>query len=269
MVFAGTLVGSPKNFVIDFNTATLGETGPLTDWINVDAFSDFIVPIDEHVLLGVIGFCVLLAAHEAYVAAGAKPLLANHEQRNSVPLQVVIVLSWILMFMNVAMLVPVSLDFSLAMGQSATASGVFLSGGSVFSVVGVVLGKPLTSEAHWNQQFARRLFLVCNLLRLLASKKGRLAQEKVSHHFAQYLRNEVFVAPAFSGILFLNRDSCNANIMLTNRLRILPRFGVTFWDCGFGGNGCNLEHTYAAWDVLVGPHPQWHPISSAQIFDCV
>ena len=197
-----------KDFVIDFNTATLGATGPLTDSINVDTFSDFIVPINGHVLLGVIGFCVFLAAHEAYVAAGAKPLLANHERRNSAALQVVIVISWILIFMNVAMLVPVSLDFSLAMGQSATASGVFLSGGTVFSVVGLMVGKPLTSEDNWNQQFARRLFLVCNLLCLLASKKGRL------HIFVKHrkksviiLSNKMFFAAAFSGILFLNRDS--------------------------------------------------------------
>ena len=160
-----------KTFVVDSNIARVGETGPLTDSINVEAFADFIVPIDAHVYFGVIGFCVLLAAHEAYVASGAKPLLANHERRNSAHLQIVIVLSWVLMFMNVALLVPVSLDFSLAMGQSATASGVFLSGGTVFSVVGLVVGKPLTSEADWNQQFARRLGLACNSLCLLARSK--------------------------------------------------------------------------------------------------
>ena len=127
-------------------------------------FSNLVIPIGKNVFLGIVLFCVLLAAHEAHVAAGARPLFANHERSHNVPLQVVIVLSWIIMLMNVALLVPVSLDFSLAMGQSATASGVFIGGGTAFSVAGLIAGKPLTSEVNWNQRLARGIFLVCNSL---------------------------------------------------------------------------------------------------------
>ncbi|CAE7429381.1 GIP, partial [Symbiodinium sp. CCMP2456] len=134
----------------------------------VDAyFSNLVIPIGMNVFLAIMLFCVLLAAHEAHVAAGARPLFANHERSNHVALQVVIVLSWVIMFMNVALLVPVSLDFSRAMGQSATASGVFIGGGTAFSLAGLMAGKPLTSEVNWNQRLARGIFLVCNSLCLV------------------------------------------------------------------------------------------------------
>ena len=58
-----------------------------------------------------------------------------------------------------ALLVPASLDFAVAMGESATASGLFLSAGTLFSVAGLLLGRPLASEIDWDQVFARRLFI--------------------------------------------------------------------------------------------------------------
>ena len=58
-----------------------------------------------------------------------------------------------------ALLVPASLDFAVAMGEGATASGLFLSAGTLFSVAGLLVGKPLASEIDWDQVFARRLFI--------------------------------------------------------------------------------------------------------------
>ena len=34
--------------------------------------------------------------------------------------------------MSMSLLIPLSLDYSLAMGESATASGIFISGGGLF-----------------------------------------------------------------------------------------------------------------------------------------
>ena len=73
--------------------------GPLTEWMKAEDFSDVVVPIRGSIYLILIVFSLLLAAHESY-AASAKPLLANHERSNTVALQVVIVFSWICMFMK-------------------------------------------------------------------------------------------------------------------------------------------------------------------------
>ena len=139
------------------------ESGPLTDELFARGFSAVTVPIGPGVLLVIVIFIVLLAGHEAFVASGAKPLLANHEKPNSLPLQCAFAIHWLLMLVNLSMLVPVSLDYALAMGHSATASGAFLSVPMLFAVLGTMLGKPLTSEVNWDQPFARRLFLGCHV----------------------------------------------------------------------------------------------------------
>ena len=135
------------------------ESGPLTDELFARGFSAVTVPIGPGVLLVIVIFIVLLAAHEAFVASGAKPLLANHEKPNSLPLQCAFAINWLLMMVNLSMLVPVSLDYALAMGHSATASGAFLSAPMLFAVLGTMLGRRLTSEVNWDQPFARRVLL--------------------------------------------------------------------------------------------------------------
>lgn len=80
--------------------ASASVDGPLTEWMKAEDFSDVVVPIHgTRVWLAILVFTLLLAAHEAY-ATRAKPLLANHERTNAVALQVVIVFSWICMFMR-------------------------------------------------------------------------------------------------------------------------------------------------------------------------
>mmetsp|Transcript_49838 Transcript_49838/g.117208 ORF Transcript_49838/g.117208 Transcript_49838/m.117208 type:complete len:565 (+) Transcript_49838:58-1752(+) len=142
------------------------QAGPLTDELNARGFSAVTVPMGPGVILAIVIFILLLAAHEAFVAAGAKPLLANHEKPHSIPLQCTFAIYWLIMMVNLSMLVPVSLDYALAMGQSATASGVFLSAPTVFALLGTVLGRPLTSEVKWDQAFARSLYLGCQSVSL-------------------------------------------------------------------------------------------------------
>ena len=143
-----------ETYTLDSRLATESESkqaGPLTDELYAEGFSAVTVPIGPGLILSIVIFILLLTAHEAFVAAGAKPLLANHERPNSIPLQCTFAMHWLIMMVNLSMLVPVSLDYALAMGHSATASGLFLSAPKVFALLGTMLGKPLTSEVNWDQ----------------------------------------------------------------------------------------------------------------------
>ena len=150
-----------SRIVADAEVSRVHEAGPLTDALNAKGFSELVVPLGPGIIVATVVFLGLIAVHEACVAAGAKPLLANHEKPNSLPLQCTFALSWLSMMVSLSMLVPASLDYSLAMGQSATASGLFLSGPSLFGMLGTVAGRPLTSELNWDQRWARNLYIRC------------------------------------------------------------------------------------------------------------
>jgi len=227
-------------------------------------FSNLVIPIGKNVFLGIVLFCVLLAAHEAHVAAGARPLFANHERSHNVPLQVVIVLSWIIMLMNVALLVPVSLDFSLAMGQSATASGVFIGGGTAFSVAGLIAGKPLTSEVNWNQRLARGIFLVCNSLCLVSLVGMAILVESAASWSLNTTRW------AFWLIVFLNGMVAFLKAVLllswTTMWQIItPASEKTFWQmmaqCGRNGGLVLGPVAFAGLSFLVEQGRDVSPIS--------
>ncbi|CAE7037646.1 celE [Symbiodinium natans] len=157
------------------------QAGPLTDELYAEGFSAVTVPIGPGVILSIVVFILLLTAHEAFVAAGAKPLLANHEKPNSIPLQCTFAIHWLLLMVNLSMLVPVSLDYAMAMGHSATASGLFLSAPTVFALLGTMLGKPLTSEVNWDQAFARRLYLGCQGLAFAGNLILAFLMQAASH----------------------------------------------------------------------------------------
>ena len=150
-----------SRIVADAEASRVQEAGPLTDALNDKGFSELVVPIGPGIIVAILVFVGLIAVHEASVAAGGKPLLANHQKPNSLPLQCTFALSWLVMMVGQSMLVPVSLDYSLAMGQSATASGVFLSGPTLFAMFGTVAGRPLCDELNWDQSFARKFYIRC------------------------------------------------------------------------------------------------------------
>ena len=154
-------LGSLATELADSESVLSKEAGPLTEELQAQGFSAVTVPIGPGVILSIAVFSLLFTAHEAFVAAGAKPLLANHEKPNSLPLQCTFAIYWLLVMVNFSMLVPVSLDYALAMGHSATASGVFLGAPMVFALLGTMLGRPLTSEVNWDQPFGRYLNLGC------------------------------------------------------------------------------------------------------------
>lgn len=157
------------------------EAGPLTDELYAQGFSAVTVPIGPGVILAIVILILVLAVHEGFVAFGAKPLLANHEKPNSLPLQCTFATNWLLMFVALSMLVPDSLDYALAMGHSATASGVFLSAPFVLAMIGTILGRPLTSEVNWDQRFARNLCVGCQGVTVAGSLTLAFLMQAASH----------------------------------------------------------------------------------------
>ncbi|CAE7258971.1 gloB [Symbiodinium natans] len=133
--------------------------GPLTDGITPEDFSHVLVPIGASILVPALCCTCLIFLHELHVGAGAKPWLASHDQNSTVLLQVAFLTFWFVPYLIDSMMIPLSLEYALAMGESATASGVFLGMAAAGSTVGIVLGQSLTSEADWNQRYARKLFI--------------------------------------------------------------------------------------------------------------
>lgn len=142
--------------------------GPLTSHMSPDSFPTRVVPFDITVLSILFILMMTLLCHEIY-AAFRKPLLANHEEAKSNWMQVSYLASWFNMFFVIAMTVPVSLDFCMQMGQSATMSGFFLSSPIIGSIVGIVVGKIICGEADWNQLFARRMMVWCGQFSFLCT----------------------------------------------------------------------------------------------------
>ena len=85
------------------------------------------------------------------------------------------------MMVSLSMLVPDSLDYALAMGHSATASGVFLSAPFVLAMLGTILGRPLTSEVKWDQRFARYLCVGCQGVTVAGSLTLAFLMQAASH----------------------------------------------------------------------------------------
>ena len=100
-----------------------------------------------------------LRLHELYVEMGGKPLLARRDGRNSTLLQISIQLAWLLPTVSTTVVIPVCRDYAVAMGESATASGLMIGVVPMGALIGMVAGKGLITENNWNQRYARKIFL--------------------------------------------------------------------------------------------------------------
>ena len=73
-------------------------------------------------------------------------------------------------FIVSAMVIPLSFDFALSLGQSASASGLFMGIQLIAGLAGTLAGRPLVSETAWSQFFVRRLiitsFFFCSFMSL-------------------------------------------------------------------------------------------------------
>ena len=117
------------------------------------------VPMGSGVLVAVVVTFCLMLLHELYVEMGGKPLLARRDGSNSTLLQISIQLSWLLPTVSTTVIIPVCRDYAVAMGESATASGLMIGAVPMGALIGMVAGKGLITENDWNQRYARRIFL--------------------------------------------------------------------------------------------------------------
>lgn len=161
---------------------------PLTSNLTPDSFPTRVVELDTIVIAVFILLLAAVICHEIY-ASRRKPLLANHEQAKSNWVQVAFLMSQFQMFFQIAMEVPVSLDFCLQMGKSATMSGFMLSCPIIGSMAGIFIGSRLTSEAAWNQRFTRRLMIGRSLVSSLCSFAIACTVNHAAHHSLAQRRN--------------------------------------------------------------------------------
>mmetsp|Transcript_15962 Transcript_15962/g.27147 ORF Transcript_15962/g.27147 Transcript_15962/m.27147 type:complete len:551 (+) Transcript_15962:65-1717(+) len=201
--------------------------GPLTSHLTPESFSSRVVEFDAPVLICIATLYATLCAHEIY-AVYRKPLLADHTQANSIWMQMVFLLSWFNAFFIASMSVPVSLDFCLQLGQSATMSGFYLSCSVFGTIVGIIIGKVMTSEADFNPRRIRRIFILSNLASALCTMSTALVMNHaVKHSLAQ--RHIIF----WVVIGLMQVTSVVASIptvpMLVCQARITPNSEKTFW----------------------------------------
>eukprot|EP00439_Symbiodinium_sp_Y106_P051355 s1451_g6.t2 len=112
-------------------------------------------------MVGILVFFGLALMHELFVGAGGKPLLARRDGSNSTLLQLGFLIGWFVPFVTKSLSIPISLDYALAMGESATASGVMVGTMPVGAFIGTWAGKRLTDEQKWDQRHARKVYVCC------------------------------------------------------------------------------------------------------------
>mmetsp|Transcript_6281 Transcript_6281/g.13599 ORF Transcript_6281/g.13599 Transcript_6281/m.13599 type:complete len:531 (+) Transcript_6281:86-1678(+) len=141
---------------------------PLRNAVHPEHFSHVAVPFNTNMVVPALLCVCFLLLHERRVEAGAKPLLADHSRNSTVLLQTAFLVFWMVPFLIDSMFMSLSLDYALAMGESATASGVFLGTAAAGSTVGIIIGRGFTNETDWNQRYARKIFLYMYGLSLMA-----------------------------------------------------------------------------------------------------
>eukprot|EP00930_Biecheleria_cincta_P071318 TRINITY_DN58836_c0_g1_i1.p1 TRINITY_DN58836_c0_g1~~TRINITY_DN58836_c0_g1_i1.p1 ORF type:complete len:607 (+),score=79.03 TRINITY_DN58836_c0_g1_i1:158-1978(+) len=100
---------------------------------------------------------IVVGLHELFVAIGSQPLLARTAPADSHMLKFFFACVWFSSFVSASILVPISYDLALSMGQGPMASGLFLSGGILAGGLGILLGGQLAQDKDWDQGFARMI----------------------------------------------------------------------------------------------------------------
>ena len=201
--------------------------GPLTDNLKAEGFSTLQVPFGISVFL-FFGFMILLLTlHECYVSTGHKPLLTSETGGGSL-FQSVYLFESALIFVSTSLLAPLSLDYAIAMDQSATASGLFLGSGTVFSTLAVVCGRALTKEQDWDQAFARRLYVLSNVAGVILYMMLALLTQSSVHWSLEHKRIWFWLSQVVNGLA----TAANSLPMIswsTMWNKLTPQREKTFW----------------------------------------
>jgi len=132
---------------------------PATDSVDVDAFGERVVDFPFWTLVSGLVFISLWTMHEFLVSQGMTPVLARDHAAINFGVQLVGCAIQMWVFLQMSMVIPLSLDFALSLNRGASASGFFVSAGVVMAILGTGVGKGLVDETRWRQSYARRLVL--------------------------------------------------------------------------------------------------------------
>lgn len=144
---------------------------PSTASVNTQDFGTHVVPFDWWVFACIAASMLAVLVHETLVTRGMTPPLSprSTSMREGTFCHIYVILQSTLMFSQMAMLVPISLDVALSLKKSAMASGLFISIGTVATFFAIPIGKRLVAEDNWNQRSARQLLVRCAVLYVLMS----------------------------------------------------------------------------------------------------
>jgi len=137
---------------------------PASASVDVDGFGSRVAKFPFWVITSLLTAISLLVLHEFFVSQGMKPLLARNLFVQDLLCQILGLLMSMWVFLQMSMMIPLSLDFALSLGHGGTASGFYLSAGVLLGLLGIGVGKALVDEARWKQSFARRLALGSHVL---------------------------------------------------------------------------------------------------------
>ena len=133
--------------------------------MSAESFSDRVVPFTWTAWTVVGFFYVMILAHEVY-ATKMNPLLADQEKASTLAFQGSLLFYWFYVYAFQSILATVSLDFATSMGQSATASGFFVSSPTLAMILGVFWGCWLINESS-DQRKTRDFIVWLNALSML------------------------------------------------------------------------------------------------------
>lgn len=146
-----------------------------TRHLSAHDFSSRVVPVSPTVwtlfLAGVL--CMIL--YELKSASRSSP-------KGTTAVQMVFFNFWFLPHFYTSIIAPVSLDFCLSLGQTATMSGLFLGCPVVGATLGAISGRLLLKEGSCSQAFARKVVLSAPIVGFLALVPvTALAERSASH----------------------------------------------------------------------------------------
>eukprot|EP00930_Biecheleria_cincta_P005447 TRINITY_DN10637_c0_g1_i2.p1 TRINITY_DN10637_c0_g1~~TRINITY_DN10637_c0_g1_i2.p1 ORF type:complete len:684 (-),score=77.93 TRINITY_DN10637_c0_g1_i2:99-2150(-) len=156
-LYATSEVGMAISSAVRSDLDNYGGRPRLTAQIDRDSLGDRVVYFPAAVLVAVAIYYAFTIAHEVYVGCfGGWPLLQNKVPQKSIGLQVLSLWTWMSMLMTTAVNIPLSLDYTMAMGMDPVLSGFFLSVGCITGIVGMILGRIVFDENKWSQRALRR-----------------------------------------------------------------------------------------------------------------
>mmetsp|Transcript_17469 Transcript_17469/g.32859 ORF Transcript_17469/g.32859 Transcript_17469/m.32859 type:complete len:568 (-) Transcript_17469:10-1713(-) len=245
-------------------TLISAQEGPLTAEVRPEDFPEFSVPVGPRTFCLLVLAVVLLAAHEFYVNTGHAPLLSDEEHSNTLAFQLAYMAGRLLIFVESSLVIPLSLDYTLASGGTATVSGAFISSGTVFAILGLFAGRPMANEANWDQRRVRALLVWCNILTVVVYLAlGVLTQRAAHWDLPAKRRNFWFVFFLNGTTNFITSLPLIAWSVMWNQ--ITPAKEKTFWtimiQCSRNGGFILGPILFALISFLVRQGREVSPIS--------